>query len=142
MEELVSTLSACGVPTSRGITGRLCHDIGMSHGSLIEVYMEIFDRWAGSATPEKLLQVLSSSSLALLEWSRLAAQQSTLHTGATRELAQAVRSGRLRGWLEKLRRHITSLSGRELSSRSSELLENTSNEFTEVKRRVTELTWL
>lgn len=141
VEELVSTLTSCGVPTRRGITGQLCYDIGMSHGSLIEAYMEIFDRWAGKP-PEKLLQILSSSSLALLHWSRLAAQQSTLHTGATRELAQAVRSGRLRGWLEKLRRHISTLGGRQLSAKSSELLENTSNEFYEVNRRVTELAWL
>jgi len=142
VEELISTLTACDVPTRRGITSQICYDIGMSHGSLIEAYMEIFDRWAGKATPDKLLQILSSSSLALLHWSRLAAQQSTLHTGATRDLAQAVRSGRLRGWLEKLRRHISALSGRQLSAKSRELLENTSNEFYEVQQRVTELTWL
>jgi len=37
---------------------------------------------------------------------------------------QANRSGRIRQWLEKLRRHISSLGGRSLTISSRQILDN------------------
>ena len=58
----------------------------------------------------------------------------------TRQLVQAARSGRLASWIEKLRRQISTLGARKLSSASQELVAVIGKELTEVNRRVTEVT--
>ena len=62
-----------GVGVVRGWSTRCFYDIGFSHGTLVESYIEIFDRWAGKA-PEKLLHILSSTTFVLLHWTRCVAE--------------------------------------------------------------------
>ncbi len=61
----------------------------------------------------------------------------------TRQLLQAARSGRVRSWLEKLRRHCSAVSnGRGVSRESAAQLEElSSGGLVEVNRRVNELTF-
>lgn len=81
LEEIAATLSVCSVEGGAGSeethtrnwTTRCFFDVGFSHGSLVESYIEIFDRWAGKA-PEKLLYILSSTVNVLLLWTRAAAE--------------------------------------------------------------------
>lgn len=82
LEEIAATLSICSTDAA-GAGGEEAHtkhwttrcffDVGFSHGSLVESYIEIFDRWAGKA-PEKLLHILSSTVNVLLVWTRAAAE--------------------------------------------------------------------
>ena len=55
----------------RGWTVRCFCDMGFSFGTLVESFMEIFDRWAGKS-PEKLLHVVSSVAFTMLLWTRQA----------------------------------------------------------------------
>lgn len=80
LEEIAATLAICasGPGSSQhqvqvGWAMRCFYDIGFSHGTLVESYMEIFDKWAGKA-PEKLLHVLASTVTVLLRWTRDAAE--------------------------------------------------------------------
>jgi hypothetical protein len=84
LEEIAATLATLGIANnesfsssvgsgSRGWVLRCFYDIGMSHGTLVESFMEIFDRWAGKA-PEKLLYLLASTTAALLHWTRGASE--------------------------------------------------------------------
>lgn len=57
----------------RGWTAQCMKDIGFAFSTLVEAYMEIFDRWAGKA-PEKLIQVLSSTSFILRQWCHTVSQ--------------------------------------------------------------------
>jgi hypothetical protein len=59
--------------TLRGWTSVCLFEIGFTHGTLIEVYMEILNQWGGKAA-EKLVHILSSTSYVLLQWTRLAAE--------------------------------------------------------------------
>jgi hypothetical protein len=76
-----------------------------------------------------------------LEWSALAREQSSRNAKATRDLKSAIQSGRARAWLERLWRYVSSLGTRQLSAPHMKLLDDTSNEFFEVDRRINELTW-
>lgn len=76
-----------------------------------------------------------------MEWSGLAREQSSRHVKATRDLKNAIQAGRVRAWLERMWRHVSTLGTRQLSAPHMKLLENTSNEFFEVDRRINELTW-
>lgn len=77
LEEIAATLAICATGTGTGEGSqqqlgwamRCFYDIGFSHGTLVESYMEIFDKWAGKA-PEKLLHVLASTVAVLLRWTR------------------------------------------------------------------------
>lgn len=75
LEEIAATLAICSTGSGEGSQQQLgwamrCfYDIGSSHGTLVESYMEIFDKWAGKA-PEKLLHVLASTVTVLLRWTR------------------------------------------------------------------------
>lgn len=59
---------------------------------------------------------------------------------STRQLVQAARSGRLNSWIERLRRHLSTLGARKLSSAGTEQLNRAGKELAEVNRRVTEIT--
>lgn len=59
---------------------------------------------------------------------------------STRQLIQAARSGRLNGWVEKLRRHLSTLGARKMSAGGTELLNQTGKELAEVNRRISEIT--
>ena len=65
--------AAAPVAIMRGWTTTCLFEIGFTHGTLIEVYMEILDHWSGKAA-EKLVHILSSTSYVLLQWTRLAAE--------------------------------------------------------------------
>lgn len=79
LEEIAATLAICTTTTTAeagpqqsqqlGWATRCFYDIGFAHGTLVESYMEIFDKWAGKA-PEKLLHVLASTVSVLLRWTR------------------------------------------------------------------------
>ena len=74
LEEVAATLAICATgdrsqQQQMGWAMRCFYDIGFSHGTLVESYMEIFDKWAGKA-PEKLLHVLASTVAVLLRWTR------------------------------------------------------------------------
>lgn len=78
LEEISATLGICSAETSedartRNWTTRCFYDVGFSHATLVESYVEIFDRWAGKA-PEKLLHILSATVYVLLLWTRSAAE--------------------------------------------------------------------
>lgn len=78
LEEISATLSLCGggedrLARSQGWVTRCFYDVGFSHGTLVESYVEIFDRWAGKA-PEKLLHIISATVNVLLLWTRSAAE--------------------------------------------------------------------
>lgn len=81
LEEIAATLSMCSAEAGSGAEDahaknwatRCFFDVGFSHGSLVEAYVEIFDRWAGKA-PEKLLHILSATVSVLLLWTRAAAE--------------------------------------------------------------------
>lgn len=60
--------------------------------------------------------------------------------GSTRQLIQAARSGRLNSWVEKLRRHLSTLGARKLSAAGTEQLNRAGKELAEVNRRVSEIT--
>ncbi len=59
---------------------------------------------------------------------------------STRQLVQAVRSGRVANWLEKLRRQLSTLGARRVSAGSQILIAEVGKELAEIGRRVTELT--
>jgi hypothetical protein len=67
-----TTLTTASI-SLRGWTSVCLFEIGFTHGTLIEVYMEILNHWGGKAA-EKLVHVLSSTSYVLLQWTRLAAE--------------------------------------------------------------------
>jgi hypothetical protein len=46
-------------------------EIGMSHGALVEAYMELMERWSGKPQ-EKLLRLVSSVTILLLRWTSTA----------------------------------------------------------------------
>jgi len=128
LEELAATLFVCTGAGDRGFTARCLREVGFTPSALLEAYMEVFGRWAGKA-PEKLLQALSSAVYVLLHWGE-----------DDRQLLQAVRSGRLSGWVEKLRRHVSTLGARKMSPPCAVLLQEVGGELAEVRRRVAELT--
>lgn len=49
---------------------------GISHGELLEAYMEVFRKWNGKKAG-KLLQLLESIGVLALNWTRLASRYST-----------------------------------------------------------------
>ncbi len=59
---------------------------------------------------------------------------------SARQLVQAARSGRLNSWIERLRRHLSTLGARKLSAAGTEQLNRAGKELAEVNRRVTEIT--
>ena len=66
-----------------------------------------------------------------------------MNVAETRQLVQAVRSGRMRHWLEKMRRHVSTLGSRKLSSADgAELLRTVGAEVREINRRVGELSFV
>lgn len=59
---------------------------------------------------------------------------------STRQLVQATRSGRVSSWLEKMRRQLSTLGARRVSSGSQVLINEVGKELAEISRRVAELT--
>ena len=59
---------------------------------------------------------------------------------STRQLVQAARSGRVASWIEKLRRYVSTLGSRKISTAGQEVIMLVSKELVEVNRRVAELT--
>jgi len=145
LEDIVTTLRACQVSLNRGLLTDCFLDMGMSFGGLLELYIDLFDLWSAKKSPDKQLQILSSASILLLQWTDITMQRSSIGDSATfgRELMVAIRSGRMRGWIEKLRRYISSLSSKFSSINDAshrKLLEDTSSEFYRINERIIELT--
>eukprot|EP01036_Dinobryon_divergens_P035759 gene35759-46399_t len=145
LEDIAATLSVCQAPIGRGILLDSFLDTGVSFGGLLELYIELFDLWSAKKPAEKQLQILSSASAILLQWIDIALQRSTLADSAafSRELMLSIRSGRMRGWQEKLRRCTSTLSSKLSNvddARSRKLLEDISHEFYRINNRITELT--
>jgi len=48
--------------------------MGMTFGGLLELYIELFDLWSAKKSPDKQLQILSSASVLLLQWTDITLQ--------------------------------------------------------------------
>lgn len=58
-----------------------------------------------------------------------------------RQLVQAIRSGRMRVWLEKIHRQMSTLRARSLSPQCGNLLRDVADEVAETDRDLKELTF-
>lgn len=117
-------------------------EIGLSHGSLMETYMELIEKkWSGKAA-EKLLRLVGSASVLLMRWTHAAQSHNSSSSNARMQLLQADRSGRLREWLDALDRRRGS-AGASLTSGGPEvsmLLNVITEELHEIRRRVMSIT--
>lgn len=68
-----TTVTSNAIAGSRGWTASCFYDMGFTHGTLVEVYMEILDRWSGKSK-EKLLYLLSSLAYVMLQWTHSCAE--------------------------------------------------------------------
>eukprot|EP01038_Epipyxis_sp_PR26KG_P007824 gene7824-10628_t len=147
LEEIVSSLMIAHANNSiipKGWAAQCFRDIGFSHSTIVEAYMDIFDTWKGKA-PAKLLCLITSATHVLLSWTKTTRDNNSNGPDAneSRLLLQSIRSNRFRKWLEKLRQLVSNLNnGRGLSKHSMDLLTYVNTDINEVDRRVKVLTMM
>ncbi len=74
LEDISAALAACGAAgAEKGWATSILREVGLSHGALVECYMELFDQWAGRGA-DKLLHVVTCTTALLLSWTQNAMQ--------------------------------------------------------------------
>ncbi len=138
--EDIAAAAAGGTPLIRGWAVETVRRMGVTYGVVVEYLLSLLDRWAAKA-PEKHVHLLSSVTFALMEWRQVCVRQSSLRSVDIDQMHQAMRSGRLKLWLEKLRAHLGMLVGggpqRELNRDTLVLVEG---EIRAMKQYVDEVT--
>ena len=128
---------------------------GVSHGELLEGYMEVFRKWNGKKAG-KLLQLLESIGVLALNWTRLASgyslltplplssdslcfRYSTPHSLEVQEFQMCSRSGKFRNWMEKLLQQLSTLSGHVLTPQERRQLQAAQMNLKEAESKVVSL---
>mmetsp|Transcript_24760 Transcript_24760/g.36519 ORF Transcript_24760/g.36519 Transcript_24760/m.36519 type:complete len:1559 (+) Transcript_24760:131-4807(+) len=122
----------------RGWVFRCMLRAGVTHGELLECYMDIIPRWGGQK-PGKRLQPLSSAAAIAVEWARLTASYSSTSSGEARQFIVCARSGKMRKWLQSLSTDLNNLSGHTLSSGENVQLKVARGDVTDAEQRLTAL---
>lgn len=140
LEDIASASASVSTPFVRGWGVETVRRMGVTYGVTGEYLLSLLDRWAAKA-PEKHIHLLSSVTSALTDWRKVCVRQSSLHAVDIDQMHQAIRSGRLKLWLEKLRAHLGVLVGgglqREVGRETLVLVEG---EISAMKRYVDEMT--
>jgi hypothetical protein len=136
------TLSpASAVCIERNYCAKLLIEAGVSPHAALEAYLDLLDRsveWAA----DRQVQLLASFSAVLADWMQTAARLDKQRAVQAIVYVDMIRTGVVRSWLEKARRHLSSLQGRRLSNAQlGPLLEEVTAELHATNKTMQELTF-